>query len=72
MNEGFGQRILQEGNSLKMSGPFSELPDSEIKLFCAHPRPRSRLLQKKMLKEFGQNGKFFLGVEESPHRAAFL
>ena len=29
MNEGFGKDFYRKGNSVKRSGPFSELPDSE-------------------------------------------
>ena len=29
MNEGFGKDFYKKSNSVKRSGPFSELPDSE-------------------------------------------
>ena len=29
VNEGFGKDLYRKGNSVKRSGPFSELPDSE-------------------------------------------
>ena len=29
MNEGFGKDFYRKGNSVKRSGPISELPDSE-------------------------------------------
>ena len=29
MNEGLGKDLHRKGNSVKRSGPFSELPDSE-------------------------------------------
>ena len=29
MNEAFGKDFYRKGNSVKRSGPFSELPDSE-------------------------------------------
>ena len=29
MNEGFGKDSYREGNSVKRSGPFSAMPDSE-------------------------------------------
>ena len=50
MNEGFGKDFYTKGNSLKRSGPFSELLDSENwKSCCPHPLPKNQLLKKRTL-----------------------
>ena len=44
MNEGFGKGFYRNGNSVKRSGPFSELPDSEnSKVAVLIPFPKSAL-----------------------------
>ena len=41
MNEGFGKDFYRKGNSVKRSGPFSELPDSESrKVAVLNPFPK--------------------------------
>ena len=42
MNEGFGKAFYRKGNSVKRSGSFSELLDSEVeKLLSSSPSQKS-------------------------------